>query len=96
MTNSSVFYPMEAFALAMVLYSGGMKEAMLAGIGLILGDVLLHVLQDNFRDKYQRAFSGNPCYSSCPYLLLGHGGASGGWENPAWLWCHGSIAWKTA
>lgn len=58
MTNSSVFYPMEAFALAMVLYSGGMKEAMLAGIGLILGDVLLHVLQDNFRDKYQRAFSG--------------------------------------
>ena len=31
---------------------------MLAGIGLILGDVLLHVLQDNFRDKYQRAFSG--------------------------------------
>ena len=49
---------MEAFALAMVLYSGGMKEAMLAGIGLILGDVLLHVLQDNFRDKYQRAFSG--------------------------------------
>ena len=58
MTNSSAFYPMEAFALAMVLYSGGMKEAMLAGIGLILGDVLLHVLQDNFRDKYQRAFSG--------------------------------------
>ena len=49
---------MEAFALAMVLYSGGMKEAMLAGIGLILGDVLLHVLQDNFRDKYTRAFSG--------------------------------------
>ena len=43
MTNSSVFYPMEAFALAMVLYSGGMKEAMLAGLGLILGDVLLPV-----------------------------------------------------
>ena len=58
MTDSNVFYPIEAFALAMVLYTGGMREAMMAGIGLIAGDVLFHVLHENYKDKYRRAFGG--------------------------------------
>lgn len=39
-------YPLEAFALALVLFSSGMKEAMLVGIALIFGDVLISVLAE--------------------------------------------------
>lgn len=58
-TNSlNVYYPMEAFALAMILFSSGMKTAMLVGIGLIFGDVLLYVLHENFDKTYRQAISG--------------------------------------
>ncbi|MDO4467034.1 MAG: hypothetical protein Q4C49_08505 [Bacillota bacterium] len=39
-------YPLEAFALALVLFSSGMKEAMLVGIALIFGDVLISFLNE--------------------------------------------------
>ena len=71
MTDSNILYPMEAFALAMVLCSGGMKAAMIAGIGLILGDVLLHVLHDNFREKYRRAFYGVGIIVTVAVLIYG-------------------------
>ena len=45
-------YPAEAFALAMVVFSAGMKEAMLTGICLIFGDVLQCVLRECFGAKY--------------------------------------------
>lgn len=54
----NVYYPIEAFALAMILFSKGMKIAMLVGIGLIFGDVLLHVLHENFGKSYRQAISG--------------------------------------
>ena len=47
--NKTVKYPIEAFALAMVLFSSGMKEAMLVGIVLIFGDVLLNVIAGQFQ-----------------------------------------------
>lgn len=50
-------YPAEAFALAMVIFSAGMKEAMLTGICLIFGDVLQCVLRQCFGDKYNRVVS---------------------------------------
>lgn len=39
-------YPIEAFALAMVLFSSGMKEAAVIGISLIFGDILLCVAHE--------------------------------------------------
>lgn len=56
--SSGVYYPIEAFALGMILFSEGMKTAMLVGIGLIFGDVLLHVLHENFGKTYRQAISG--------------------------------------
>ena len=50
-------YPAEAFALAMVIFSAGMKEAMLTGICLIFGDVLQCVLRECFGAKYNRVVS---------------------------------------
>ncbi|MDO4489472.1 MAG: hypothetical protein Q4B85_00135 [Lachnospiraceae bacterium] len=43
----NVRYPIEAFGLAMVLFSTGMKEAMLAGVAVVFGHVLMNVLADN-------------------------------------------------
>lgn len=45
--EKNVRYPIEAFGLAMVLFSTGMKEAMLAGIAVVFGHVLMNVLFDN-------------------------------------------------
>lgn len=45
--EKNVRYPIEAFGLAMVLFSTGMKEAMLAGIAVVLGHVLMNVLLGN-------------------------------------------------
>ncbi|GEM_PF-4133011 len=45
-------YPAEAFALAMVLLSGGMKQAAVVGIGLIFAAVLQNVLRENLGEKY--------------------------------------------
>lgn len=45
--EKNVRYPIEAFAVACVLFSTGMKEAMIAGIAVVFGHVLLNVLLDN-------------------------------------------------
>lgn len=45
--EKNVRYPIEAFGFAMVLFSTGMKEAMLAGIAVVFGHVLMNVLFDN-------------------------------------------------
>lgn len=50
-------YPLEAFALALVLFSSGMKEAMLTGIALIFGDVLISVLQEK-SEKSTKVIAG--------------------------------------
>lgn len=50
-------YPAEAFALAMVIFSAGMKEAMPTGICLIFGDVLQCVLREWLGIKYNRVVS---------------------------------------
>lgn len=44
---------MEAFALAMVLFSSGMKSAMIVGIALIFGDVLQAVLEESCSQEYR-------------------------------------------
>ncbi len=51
-------YPIEAFALAMVLFSSGMKLAMIVGIGLVFGDILLGVLREFSEKKAALAVSG--------------------------------------
>ena len=56
MTNQMKYptYPIEAFALAVVLFSSGMKEAMIVGIGLIFGDILLCVLSEFVSKQYMQ------------------------------------------
>lgn len=56
--NLNVYYPVEAFALAMILFSKGMKTAMIVGIGLMFGDILLYVLHENFGERYKQAIGG--------------------------------------
>lgn len=51
------YYPIEAFALSMVLFSCGMKEAMITGIVVVFGDILLHVLHENINLSYKQAIS---------------------------------------
>ncbi|MCQ2501229.1 MAG: hypothetical protein MJ117_07790 [Lachnospiraceae bacterium] len=45
--EKNVRYPIEAFAVACVLFSTGMKAAMLTGIAVVFGHILLNVLLDN-------------------------------------------------
>lgn len=49
--EKKIRYPIEAFALAMVLFSTEMKTAMLVGIALIFGDVLSCFLQEAAQEK---------------------------------------------
>ncbi|MDO4499883.1 MAG: hypothetical protein Q4B60_01280 [Erysipelotrichaceae bacterium] len=53
--DKKIKYPIEAFALAMVLFAADMKTAMLLGITLIFGDVLNCFLSDLLGDKYNKA-----------------------------------------
>ena len=48
-------YPIEAFTLAMILFSTNMKVAMLLGITIVFADVLLCVLCQMVPKKYTRA-----------------------------------------
>lgn len=65
-------YPIEVFALAAVLFSSGMKEAMIVGIGLIFGDILQYVLGEFFEKQYTQtiraigvAVTGGVIYLMC-------------------------------
>lgn len=55
---NKVKYPIEAFALAMVLCSSSMKVAMLVGIALLAGDVLSHVLCEKLGNKQTAGIAG--------------------------------------
>lgn len=56
--EKTVKYPIEAFALAMVLFSTNMKLAMVTGIGVILGHVLMSVIAENAGSKQIAAVIG--------------------------------------
>ncbi len=68
--SNKMKYPMEAFALAMVLFSSGMKGAMLIGVTLIFGDVLLGILQDLCGNKARYAVSAAGAAVTCAALVL--------------------------
>lgn len=53
-----VKYPIEAFALAMVLFSTGMKEAVLVGISMIFGDILLCVVHEKTKEDNANVLAG--------------------------------------
>ncbi len=53
-----VKYPIEAFALAMVLFSTGMKEAVLVGISMIFSDVLLCVVHEKSKENNANLLAG--------------------------------------
>ena len=55
--NKSVRYPVEAFAVAMIMFTSGMKTAMLVGITVIFGDVLLYVLKENLKEAYKESMA---------------------------------------
>ena len=63
-------YPMEAFALAAVLFSAGMKEAMIVGIGLVFGDVLQYVLREFFKKQYANTISAVGAALTCGAMYL--------------------------
>ncbi len=74
--NKKLRYPMEAFALAIVLFSAGMKMAMLVGIGLIFGDVLQAVLSDFTTEESARSVSLLGAVITCAalyYMCVGVG-----------------------
>ena len=54
-----VKYPAEAFALGLILFSGGMKEAFLSGILVILSVVLAEFLKNMLENADHYYFSTN-------------------------------------
>ncbi|MDD3369907.1 MAG: hypothetical protein PHP50_13680 [Lachnospiraceae bacterium] len=68
--TKQIKYPMEAFALAMVLFSAGMKEAMIVGIGLIFSDVLQCVLREFSNKQYGQTISGIGAALTCGVIYV--------------------------
>ncbi len=66
---------MEAFALAMILFSSGMKLAMVVGIGVIFGDVLQYVLRENPVGRYEYSMQGAGAVITAAALYLMAGAA---------------------
>ncbi len=68
--NKKLRYPMEAFALALVLFSQGMKAAMIVGIALVFGDVLQCMLSDISPKKLVYVVSGIGAVITCAAMFV--------------------------
>lgn len=79
----NVKYPVEAFALSMVLFSAGMQEAMLVGIALIFGDVLQYVLREYFGAQDTLRKLGGALTFAALSLVYGVAGLTPDWKQMA-------------